>query len=108
MASSSTNVRRILQLKFTLPAGTPAQLLSMVKGFAPFYEMFGGVEIRLLQNVDDPTRLVQIIEYETPEAMEGNRQQIASDPRIQAYLQGWRTLAPGGVEVEVYREVDTP
>jgi hypothetical protein len=36
--------------------------------------------------------------------MEMNRQRIASDPRVQAYLQTWRTLLPGSVEIDVYKE----
>jgi hypothetical protein len=63
------------------------------------------MRITLLQNADDPGRFVQTIEYDTPAALEVNRQQIASDPRVQAYLQGMRMLVPGGVEVEVYRDV---
>ena len=33
-----------------------------------------------------------------------NRQQIASDPRVQAYLMGWRSMFPGAIEIEVYKE----
>jgi hypothetical protein len=36
--------------------------------------------------------------------LELNRQRIAGDPRVQAYLQTWRTLLPGSVEIDVYRE----
>ena len=32
-----------------------------------------------------------------------NRQQIASDPRVQAYLQGWRSMFPGAIEIDVYK-----
>jgi len=28
----------------------------------------------------------------------------AGDPRVQAYLQTWRSLLPGSVEIDVYRE----
>ena len=37
--------------------------------------------------------------------MEINRQQIASDPRVQAYLQAWRTMLPGAIEIDVYKVV---
>jgi hypothetical protein len=67
--------------------------------------MFGEAKVRLLQNVDDPSRFLQEIEYLAPESMEMNRQQIASDPRVQAYLQAWRTMFPGGIEIDVYKEV---
>lgn len=104
MATGDTRVRRILHLKFTFPGAEPAQILAMVKATAPFFEFFGGREVRLLQNVDDPSRFIQVIDYETDEALEINRQRIASDPRLQAYLQAWRAALPGGVEIDVFRE----
>ena len=104
MSTGETKVRRTVQLKFTLPAGDSTQMVAMIKAAAPFYQMFGNAKVRLLQNVDDPTRFVHEIEYETPEAIELNRQQIASDPRIQSYLQSWRMFMAGTVEVEVYQE----
>ena len=32
------------------------------------------------------------------------RQRVASDPRVQAYLQTWRSLLPGSIEIDVYQE----
>ena len=43
------------------------------------------------------------IEYDAPEEMELNRQKIASDPRVQAYLQGWRAMFPGAIEIDVFK-----
>jgi hypothetical protein len=37
--------------------------------------------------------------------MELNRQQIASDPHVQAYLQAWRSMFPGAIEIDVYKKV---
>ena len=107
MADQEPKVRRTLHIKFTLPAAQPAQLLSMVKAAAPFYELFGGKRVHLMQNVDDPGRFIQVIEYETPEALELNRQRIASDPRMQAYLQAWRAMLSGAIEIDVYQDVET-
>jgi hypothetical protein len=97
-------VRRILQFKFTLPTKDAGPIAAMIQAGRPFMEVWGGKSSRLLQNVDDPTRFVHEIEYETPEAIELNRQQIASDPRIQTYLQSWRMFMAGTVEVEIYQE----
>jgi hypothetical protein len=103
--SDDAIVRRTLHLKFSLPAADAGQLAAMVKASAPFYQMFGKARVRLLQNVDDPARYIQEIEYEAPEALELNRQHIAGDVRMQAYLQTWRTMFPGAVEMDVYQEV---
>jgi hypothetical protein len=98
-------LRRTLHFKFTMPNADPAQIAAMVKAAAPFYEMFGDMRVRLLQNVDDPAKFTHEIEYDAPEALELNRQKIASDVRMQAYLQAWRSVFPGAVEVDVYKEV---
>jgi hypothetical protein len=104
MTDNPQPVQRILQFKFTLPVANSAHIVSLLQAAAPFYEAFGG-RVRLLQNVDDPTRFIHEIEYETPEVIEINRQRVASDPRVQAYLQAWRTFVPGAVEMDVYQEV---
>ena len=105
MADGDAKVRRILQFKFKFAAAEPARLAQMVKASSAFYEMFGGTRIRLLQNVDDPTQFVQVMEYDAPEFVELNRQRVASDPRIQGFLQAWRAVAPGAVEIDVYEDV---
>ncbi len=98
-------VRRTLQLRFTMPATDTTQLVAMIKAAAPFYQMFGKAEVRLLQNVDDPAKFVQEIEYEADEGWELNRQRLASDARMQTYLQTWRTMFPGVLEIDVFEEV---
>ena len=105
--SNDTKVRRILQFRFTVAIGDPVQVAAQLKALAPWQELFGGMRVQFLQNVDDPKRFIQIIDYEAPEAIELSRQQIASDPKVQAYLQAWRALVPGAVEVDVYRDITT-
>ena len=104
MGNGDPKIRRTLHFKFTL-TGATEQMVAMIKSSAPLYQMFGEAKVRLLQNVDDPSRFLQEIEYEAPEALELNRQQIASDPRVQAYLQAWRAMFPGAIEIDVYREL---
>jgi hypothetical protein len=106
MANTERKVRRTLHLKFTLTSADPSQLLAMVNASKPFYEMLGGTEVRLLQNVDDPGKFIQVIVYETAEDLETNRARIAGDPRMQGYLTMWRTMLPGGVEIDVYKDVE--
>ena len=98
-------VRRTLQLRFTLPVTDTTQIVAMMKAAAPFYQMFGNAQIRLLQNVDDPARFVQEIEYEANEEWELSRQRIAGDARMQTFLQTWKTMFPGAPEMDVFQEV---
>ena len=105
MAEGGSKVVRTLHLKFTMPGADPAQLSALMKSAKPFYEFFGTMRMRLLQNVDDRGRFIQVIDYETDAEVELNRQRIASDPRLQGFIQAWRTMLPGAVEVDVYQEV---
>ena len=105
MSDNDAKVRRTVQLRFTLPTADSRQLAAMVKAAVPFYQMFGNAQVRLLQNVDDPAKFVQEIEYEAQEDWELNRQRIAADMRMQAYLQIWRSMLPGVPEIDVYQEV---
>jgi len=105
MSNEEQKVRRTLQLRFTLPVADSTQLVAMIKAATPFYQMFGNAEVRLMQNVDDQTKFIQEIEYDAQEDWEQSRQRIASDPHMQAYLQTWRTMFPGALEIDVYREV---
>jgi hypothetical protein len=99
-------VWRTVQLRFTLPTAKPAQFAALIKATEPYYELFGGKEMRLLQNVDQPSQFIQIIEYEISESFETNRQQLAGDPRLQAFLLAWRSMFPGTIEVDVFREIE--
>jgi hypothetical protein len=100
------SIRRTLHLRFTLPSADPSQLLALVNASKPFYEMLGGTEVRLVQNVDDPGKFIQTIEYETAEEMEINRARIADDMRMQGFLTAWRTMLPGGIEIDVFKDVE--
>ena len=102
MSNGESKIRRTVHFKFTL-TGASEQMIAMIKSSAPLYQMFGDAKVRLLQTVDDPGRFLQEIEYDAPETLEQNRQQIASDPRVQAYLMGWRAMFHGAIEVEVFK-----
>ena len=105
MPEGASKVVRTLHLKFTLPGADPVQLSAMMKSAKPFYEFFGTMRMRLLQNVDDQGRYIQVIDYEADEALELNRQRIAGDPRMQGFIQAWRSMLPGAIEIDVFEEV---
>jgi len=105
MAQESQTVRRILQLRMRAPTPDASQMLAFAKAAIPFYEAFGNTKVRLLRNVDDQAQFVQEIEYHAEPTLELNRQKVASDPTIQGYIRTWRSLFPGGVEIDVYEDV---
>lgn len=101
-------INRTLHLRFTLPStADPEQVIAFIKAAQPYFGLFGGREVRLLQNVDYPSQFIQILDYDVHSSLETSRQQIACDPRLQAFLQGWRQMFPGTIEVDVFREVTT-
>jgi hypothetical protein len=104
MATAPTNVTRILHVKFRAPTADTTQLLPMMQAALPMLEAMG-TRVRLLRNADDPAQFVQIVEYQMDPTLEASRQKVASDPMIRNYVQVWRTVFPGPVEMDVYEDV---
>ena len=106
MPNDAAKAHRILHIKIRTPSPDAAKLVvSMMKNAAPMYRAFGDVRIRLLRNVDDQVQFLQTIEYQADQAIEQNRQKLASDPIAQNIVQAWRALFPGAIEVDVYEDV---
>jgi hypothetical protein len=105
MSNEDAKIRRTLHLRFTMPTADSNHFVAMIKAAAPFYQMFGNAQVRLLQNVDDPAKFIQEIEYEAHEDWEMSRKRIAGDLRMQTFLQTWRTMFPGALEMDVFQEV---
>jgi hypothetical protein len=104
MAEAEEDVRRVLQIKMRALAD-PSQVLTLIRSAAPFYRTIGGTGFRVLQNVDEPAQLLIEIEYAAHAALELNRHKVASDPMVRTFLQGWRTILAGAVEMDVYANV---
>lgn len=106
MSNAAAKANRILHVKIKTPSPDAAKLVAaMMKNAAPMVRAFGDVRIRLLRNVDDQTRFLQVVEYQAEQAIEQNRQKLASDPMTQNIVQAWRALFPGAVEIDVYEDV---
>jgi hypothetical protein len=106
MASEAEKVQRVLFLKIKLPSADAIKSISMMMASAkPFLAASGVAHMRLLRNVDNPAELIQIVEYHAEKALELNRQKLASDPMMRNFVQAWRALFPGGVEIDVYEDV---
>jgi hypothetical protein len=106
MAKAENSINRILQIRFRLPTPDATKSLSMmVQAAGQFLGTLGDAKIRLLRNADDPAQFIQLIEYQADPSFEVNRQKLASDPMLRAYVQTWRTFFPGGVELDIYEDV---
>jgi len=106
MPNDAAKANRILHIKIRTPSPDAMKaLVSMVKSAVPLYQAFGALRIRLLRNADDAAQFIQVIEYQSDRAVELTRQKLASDPITHNFVQAWRALFPGAVEVDVYEDV---
>ncbi len=106
MANDAAKAKRILHIKIKTPSADATTLLTtMMKNAFPLYKAFGDAQVRLLRNADVQTQFLQVIEYQTDQTFELNRQKLASEPIMYNYLQAWRTLFPGAIEIDVYEDV---
>ena len=106
MADQSAKVRRTLLLRLKAPTADAAKMLgSMMQNTAAMYKSFGDAKVRLLRNSDDQTQFLQIIEFQSDQAVERSRQKMASDPAMQNFLLAWRSMFPGAADAEVYEDV---
>jgi hypothetical protein len=104
MADGPSNVTRFLHVKFRAPTADTAQLLPLMKAALPMLEAMGA-RVRLMRNADDHAQFVQIIQYQTDPSLEASRQKVASDPMLRNYMQAWRAVFPGPMEMDVYEDV---
>jgi hypothetical protein len=73
-----------------------------------FYERPGGIRVRLLWDVDDPDRFVEVVvEYADRDTHNRDQARVDHDPAMQGYLHRWRALLAEAPLVHTY-EVDTP
>ena len=106
MADEPMKLRRTLLLRLKAPTPDAAKVLgAMMQNTAAMYQTFGDAKVRLLRNADDPTQFLQIIEFQSDQAVERSRQKMASDPTMQNFLQAWRSMFPGAADAEVYEDV---
>jgi len=105
-SAKKKTLSRILVMKIRLPASEAMKPLSlMIKSAKPFMAGMGDPPMRLLRNVDNPTEVLQIVEYEAEKGFELNRQRLASDPLTRNFIQACRAMFPNGIEFDVYEDV---
>jgi quinol monooxygenase YgiN len=97
----------VLHLRIRCDPNDRKELLRLLNEAMPFYEQPGGIRIRLLEDTSDPSRFIEIVEYESQESYERDQSRVENDGQMQTYLHRWRSLLSNPVEVEVYKEITT-
>ncbi|MBK8914704.1 MAG: antibiotic biosynthesis monooxygenase [Phycisphaerales bacterium] len=93
----------ILDLRIRIAAGQRPALLEFLRDAIPFYEAPGGIRVTLFEDSEDPTRLIERVEYTTRADYERDQQRVATDPEMRGWLERWRTLLAEPPVVETYR-----
>jgi quinol monooxygenase YgiN len=96
-----------LHLRGRTAPGRRADLIAFLREAIPFYEAPGGIRVRLLWDVTDPERFIEVVEYADRDAYDRDQERVISDPKMNAYLARWRAFLAEAPQVETYR-VDTP
>jgi len=96
-----------LHLRGRAAAGRRSELLAFLAEAIPFYEAPGGIRVRLLWDVADQDRFIEVVEYADAAVHDRDQQRVERDPQMGEYLRRWRALLDGPPEVVTYR-VDTP
>ena len=86
------------------PASWPAfrAFLSRARGL---YESPGGIRVRLLRHTADPSRLIEVVEYDDRATFDADQERVTSDPRWVDALREWRTLLRGAPGVTAWEDV---
>lgn len=68
----------------------------------PFYESPGGIRVKVLWDVADPDRFVEVIECVDQAAHDRDQLRVENDERMRELLQRWRDLLDGPPAVETF------
>lgn len=92
-----------LHLRFRVRPGRRGEFLEFLRGAVPFYEAPGGITVRLLQDLTDDHRFIELVLYDDEAAYARDQERVAHDPAMGALLARWRALLEAPPVVEVYR-----
>jgi hypothetical protein len=96
-----------LHLRGRVAAGRRADLVEFLGEAIGFYERPGGIRVRVLWDLADPDRFVEVIEYADRQVYDRDQVRVDHDPEMKDYLRRWRALLAEPPHVHTY-EVNTP
>jgi hypothetical protein len=92
-----------LHLQLRIKPGRRAEYLEFLRTFGPVFEAPGGIEIRLLEDLNDDHRFLELILYDDEAAYARDRVRVKTDPAIIRGLEEWRSFLAEPPRSEVYR-----
>ncbi|MCC6322874.1 MAG: antibiotic biosynthesis monooxygenase [Phycisphaerales bacterium] len=98
----TTSTRIDLHLRVRVQPGRRDEFLAFLREAIPFYESPGGIEVRLLEDLHDDHRFIELVLYENREVYERDQRRVEGDPEMGRWLARWRELLAAPPTVEVY------
>jgi quinol monooxygenase YgiN len=92
-----------LHLRGRVAPGRRADLVEFLREAIPFYERPGGIRVRLMWDVADSDRFIEVVEYADQRSHDIDQARVADDPEMGDYLRRWRDLLIEPPQVETYR-----
>lgn len=92
-----------LHLRGRAVSGRRGDLVAFLREAIPFYEQPGGIRVRVLWNVADPDRFIEVVEYADQDTHDRDQARVETDPTMREYLRRWRELLAEPPQVETYR-----
>lgn len=103
MPSTPPSGRIDLHLRFSVKPGMRDAYLAFLAEGKPFYEAPGGIQVRLLTDLNDDHRFIELILYDDLATYQRDQLRVKNDPEMKVFLQRWRELLVEPPVVEVYR-----
>ncbi|HET9140777.1 putative quinol monooxygenase [Actinophytocola sp.] len=97
-----------LHLRGRVAPGRREDLVAFLRQAIPFYERPGGIRVRLMWDVADPDRFIEVVEYADQQSHDDDQARVADDPEMSDYLRRWRELLAEPPQVETYRHDPRP
>lgn len=104
MAATRPPAGRIdLHLRVRIKPGRRDEFFAFLREAIPYYQSPGGIDIRLLEDLTDDHRFIELVLYDNHDVYERDQRRVESDPTMQSLLTRWRELLAEPPIVEVYR-----
>lgn len=97
-----------LHLRIRVKPEHRAMFESFLREAIPCYERPGGIRVRVVQGLDDPNELIEIIEYADRPTFESDQHRVEHDPELRELLGRWRHLLDGPPKVERWIDASQP
>ena len=95
-----------LHLRIRVEPRRRADFLAFLKRAIPVYERPGGIRIELLQDMNEPERMIEVVHYADRATFDTDQVRVETDPENIALLAEWRTLLAEPPIVEFYVVAD--